>query len=137
MRARCLFRTDGFRIGDRVIAAKLNEALIEGVSDEVMVVGAGGQYSIQVGLELEGGAHAAEFEVAQPKLAVREPRFLAVGVKDVNRRLTHRGRIRAQVRVHEQTGSLFEPVGEVVPRDKARGVGDQKKPLPRRPLRAP
>jgi hypothetical protein len=72
-----------------VIPTDLDEALVEGVRDDVVVVVAGRQDSVQEGLHLEARAHATELEVAQPQLAMRKAGLLSVRIEEVDRSLTH------------------------------------------------
>jgi hypothetical protein len=56
-----------------VIPAELDEPLVQRVRDEIVVVAGRRQCAVQVGLELDGRAHAAELEVAQPELGEAQP----------------------------------------------------------------
>jgi hypothetical protein len=55
-----------------MVASELDEALVEGVSDHVVVVGTGSEGTEKKGFELKGGAHAAELEVSEPELLLGE-----------------------------------------------------------------
>ena len=57
-----------------MVAAELDEPLVQRVRDEVMVVIGGGQGAVEKGLELDRSVHAAELEVAQPELVEAEDR---------------------------------------------------------------
>lgn len=59
-------------IGNRMVAAELDEAFVECVSDHVVVVGTRSEGTEQKGFELKGGAHAAELEVPEPELLLAE-----------------------------------------------------------------
>jgi hypothetical protein len=79
-----------------MIPAELSETLIESLSDDVVVVVTGGEDSVEEGLQIERGAHAPQFEVAEPKFTVGEPSFLAIGIEHVECWLSHRVPIRAR-----------------------------------------
>jgi hypothetical protein len=66
-----------------MILAELSEALIEGLSDDVVVMVTGSEKSVEEGLQIEPGALTPQFEVTEPKFAVGEPSFLAIGIEHV------------------------------------------------------
>jgi hypothetical protein len=51
-----------------VVAAELGVALVEGDGEQVAVLGGGCERPVEDGLDLEGGAHATQREVADPHL---------------------------------------------------------------------
>jgi hypothetical protein len=55
-----------------MVAAELDEALIESVSDDLAVARARLQCPEEERLEVKSGAHATEFEVTHEQVAVRE-----------------------------------------------------------------
>jgi len=77
-----------------MIPAELSEALIEGLGDDVVVMVTGGEDSIEERFQIESGAHTSQFEVAEPKFTVGEPSLFAVGIENVEFRLSHRVPIR-------------------------------------------
>ena len=54
------------RIGHRVVAPEFDEALVEGMGDDVVVLSGRPEGPVEEGLELQARAHAPKFEVAQP-----------------------------------------------------------------------
>ena len=56
-----------------MVAAELGVALVEGDGEQVAVLGGGCERPVEDGLDLEGGAHAAQREVAEPQLIVGQP----------------------------------------------------------------
>jgi hypothetical protein len=75
-----------------MVAAELDEALVEGVSDHVVVVGTWKEGTEQKGFELKGGAHAAELEVSEPELFLCELSVPAELVEHVVAGRTHKNR---------------------------------------------
>ncbi len=55
-----------------MVAAQLDETLVEGMGDHIMIVAARLERAVAIRLELKTGAHAAQLEVPQPQLTVRE-----------------------------------------------------------------
>jgi hypothetical protein len=55
-----------------MVAAELDEALVESVSNDLAVVRARLECAEEEGLELKGSAHATEFEVTHEQVAVGE-----------------------------------------------------------------
>src|SRR5687767_14540774 len=64
-------------VGDGMVAAQLYEAFVEGVNQDVVFVGGGLEGAVEVGLQLQGGAHAPKLEVAQPQRSEGQHRLLA------------------------------------------------------------
>lgn len=57
----------GVGVGDEVVSPQFDEALVEGVGDDIVIVVAREEGAIEEGLDLDGGAHAPELEVPQPQ----------------------------------------------------------------------
>ena len=74
-----------------MVAAELGEALIESDREQVPVVGVSDQRSVEVGLYVDGGAHAAESEVPVPEVGDGQPGVSASLLEHVDR-LSHGGR---------------------------------------------
>src|SRR4029453_13882095 len=90
-----------------MVAAELDEPLVQRMRDEVMVVIGGGQGPVQVGLELDKSAHAAELEVAQPELVDGETRVEASAVEPVVGRVNHDAHLGR--RQHAASTSVLAP----------------------------
>src|ERR1019366_6463503 len=73
------------RIGDRVVPPQLDEALVQGMCDEIVVMPAWPEGSIEVRLELQAGAHPSQLEIAQPQFSVGERGILTKRIKHVIR----------------------------------------------------
>jgi hypothetical protein len=71
-----------------MIAAELDESFVEGMGEDVVVVGGWLERPVEVGLDLEPGTHTAELEVAHPQLGVGEVSVEA-GLVQVVRLLSH------------------------------------------------
>src|SRR5438067_2594195 len=69
--------------------AELGDAFVEGVDEEVVVVGARLEGTEEVGLELEGAVHAAELEIPQPQFDGRQACMAAGPVENVTRLVAH------------------------------------------------
>ena len=65
--------------------AELSEALVEGHGDDIVVMVAGYEHSVEERIQIKSGAHTTQFEVAQPQLGVGECSFLAKDVEFVHR----------------------------------------------------
>ena len=72
-----------------MVAAELDEAFVQRMRDEVVVVIARGQGSVQMGLELQRSVHATELEVAQPQIEEAEARGDACAIQLVVGRVNH------------------------------------------------
>jgi len=53
-----------------MVASEFHEALVQGMCNDVMVMVAGCKHSKEQRLQLESGAHTAEFKVAEPQLSM-------------------------------------------------------------------
>jgi hypothetical protein len=72
-----------------MVPAQFNEALVEGVGDDIVVVLAGPERPVEDGLQLERLAHASKFEVPEPQLRMREAGVEPVLVEEVGRNVSH------------------------------------------------
>src|SRR5665213_361024 len=72
-----------------MVAAELDKTLVERVSDEILIMGAGFESRVEEGLNLKDGAHAPELEVAEEELTMREPRIAAGSVQQIGGGLSH------------------------------------------------
>ena len=54
------------RVGNGMVATQLDETLVEGMGDDVVVVGARLQGAVTEGFDLQGGTRASEAEVPHP-----------------------------------------------------------------------
>ena len=70
-------------VGDGVVAAEFDESFVKGMGDEIVIVVGGLKRPVEVALNLNGEAHAAEFEVAHPQLGVGQASVQAGLVQDV------------------------------------------------------
>ena len=68
-----------------MVRAGLSEALVEGMCDDIVVMIARCQDSVEEGLQIKPSTHSSQFGVAQPQLGVRETGFLPVRVERVER----------------------------------------------------
>ena len=72
-----------------MVAAKLDESFVDGMGEDVEIVGGWLERAVEVGLDLEGGTHAAELEVSHPQLGMGKASVEAALVQDVGRLLSH------------------------------------------------
>lgn len=72
-----------------MIAAEFDATLVDGVGDDVMVVGAWHECTVEKCLNVNGATRAAEFEVPKKQFCVREPCSLAPLVQNIAERLSH------------------------------------------------
>ncbi len=83
---------------------QLHETLVEGVGDDVVVVVARGERAVEEGLHLEGRAHAAQFEVAEPQLATGQSGILTETVEVIGLPFSHAVLHRAEGRARLEAG---------------------------------
>lgn len=76
-------------VGNRMVAAQLNKPLVQGVGDEVALVGSWLERSVDEGFKLERRTHAPQLEIAEPELAMRKQGISTKFVERVGRLTSH------------------------------------------------
>ena len=89
-----------------MVPTKLDEAFVQCVCDDLFVMRARIERAIEDGLQLKGGTHTPQLEVAQEQVTVGEPSSLAVPVEYSIRGVSHRSHPSAPHRSHVRTESL-------------------------------
>ncbi len=70
-----------------MVPAHLDEPLVEGMGDDIVVVGTRAEGTVEERLQLQRSAHPSQFEVAQPQLAPGQIGLLSEEVEGVGLRL--------------------------------------------------
>ena len=68
-----------------MVPPQLDEALVQGMRDEIVVMPTRQEGSIQVRLELQAGAHPTQLEIAQPQFTVGQRGIPSERIEHVNR----------------------------------------------------
>lgn len=85
----------GLAVRHRVVAAELDETVVQSLGEQVVIVSTGHEGPEEEGLDLEGSAHPANLAIAKPEIDLRQACPLTVLVERVSRltgrRLTTHG----------------------------------------------
>ena len=71
-------------VGNWVAPAQLDESLVEGQRDDVVVVVTRHEHATEDLFHVGPPTYASQLEIAQPQLQVGEPRLSTVGIKNVD-----------------------------------------------------
>ena len=77
--------SSGLAVGHRMVAAHLDEAIVQSLCEQIVIVGTGHQGPEKECFYLECSAHPANFAITKPQVALREAGPLTVLVERVRR----------------------------------------------------